>query len=413
MKTSTKLIAAGAAAIIGLNALILLASVSTVAGTMSVITSNTAKASNAICRTTSTGSTSSTVDISPNDVALKAAQAFADAGYSKAATAGVIGNLQAESGFNPTAASSDGGYGIAQWTPRNKIQKWMDANGMGGRSDSDVEVQTKMLANTAESSFNDHYLDNVKSEGYSVDGSLLDMWKQASSPEEAAIAWMAGWERPNWSMRNEDIRTTTARQYYDSGLDSITFTGVSTTDTESSSTVNECGSTSTTGNATYGEIGGAPTDRNDFGWMCEWGHICTDGDGLGNRSTDTNFYKFDIAGYQCVWYAWNRLAMIHGGGWTWVSGNGYQIAGNAANAPGWEVSASPKPGDGVSFVHYNHVAVVEKVEQAGSGWRIFVSEGNFRDSSLEGHWNEYHTRWVNQSEFDGKQVFFRRPSWTK
>lgn len=168
------------------------------------------------------------------------------------------------------------------------------------------------------------------------------------------------------------------------------------------------------GDARYGSVGGAPADRHDFGWMCSWGGICHDGDGLqGTGGSTRNFYTYNFAGYQCVWYAWNRLAMIHGGGWTWVSGNGDQIAGNAASAPGWEVSASPRPGDGVSFVRLNHVAVVEKVEKSGSGWRIFISEGNWSSDGIEGHWNEYNTRWVDQSEFMGRRVFFRRPSWSR
>lgn len=161
------------------------------------------------------------------------------------------------------------------------------------------------------------------------------------------------------------------------------------------------------GKAEYGQVGGAPTDTHDYGWMCDWGGICKDGDGLGHRSTDKNFYAYDVGRYQCVWYAWNRLAMIHGSdGWNWYQANGGEFL-TAPKPDGWIVDENPHPGDGVNLT--GHVAVVEKVEKQGDGWRIFISEGNFNDGSA-GLWTAYNTRWLNQGS-DPAMGFFRWKGW--
>ena len=59
---------------------------------------------------------------SANSNAIHLAQAFADAGYSKASTAGMLGNIQAESGFRPDVVNSIGATGLAQWYPGSKIR---------------------------------------------------------------------------------------------------------------------------------------------------------------------------------------------------------------------------------------------------------------------------------------------------
>ena len=62
-------------------------------------------------------------------------------GFSAAAACGILGNMDAESGFNPTAQNvlpgggSDGGYGLCQWTNtpgsprRNNLFNWCKSNG--------------------------------------------------------------------------------------------------------------------------------------------------------------------------------------------------------------------------------------------------------------------------------------------
>ena len=394
----------------------------------------------ALCRnqTTTTASgdsssksnTSGSVDV--NETALYIAQKFADAGYSKAATAGVLGNLVAESGIDPKKGeySGGGGFGIAQWTPRSKIRAWLDANNMTSVSDDSLEGQTLMLVSDAANNpnaWNTYYLTEAKQSGIRQDAtSLYDEWKNASDPELAAVAWMAGWERPSWTVRHEDVRRNSAKQYYDTGLNSITFTGKTTNTSTNTSggsgrvsneDISQCRldgtviSNDDTSNTDYGSVGGAPTDTNTFAWMCNSNQkVCVAGDaGV--------FYPHLEYGYQCVWYAWNRLAMIHGNdGWTWVMGNGGDIWKNLTGNSAWEVSDSPKPGDGISgaggaFTNSSvgHVGVVEEVQPDESGWKIRISEGNFGGTAT---FDTYNSRWLTKANA-GDVHFFRNKSWAK
>ena len=383
------------------------------------------------CSKDNAGASSGTSQ-STKEAALKVARALADAGYSKASTAGVIANLVAESGIvaDKGEYGGGGGYGIAQWTPRSKIRAWLDANGMEDTPDSDFDAQVKMLVATAQSSFNNHYLLQVIAEGVDVIGNdLYTTWLKTGTPEVAAVAWMAGWERPNWALRNEDTRRQVAREYFDNELNGIEFDGHAITaggDTGadggsgsgSSEAVDVC---SSNGSTEYGSVGGAPEDMRDYSWMCDDIGVCRDGDGLqGEGGNLRNFYTANVARYQCVWYAWNRAAMIHGSeGWHWVGGNGGQVAGVASGIDGWEVSPDPHPGDIVSQFGgalggdgtYGHIAVVEEVVQDGDGWKLRISEGNYNTDG-SGPWTGYNSRWLTSGQFSGAgNVFVRNTNW--
>ncbi len=168
-----------------------------------------------------------------------------------------------------------------------------------------------------------------------------------------------------------------------------------------------------------GKVGGAPENAHDYSWMCSTTGVCRDGDGF---SGDRIKYPHNVGRYQCVWYAWNRLGMIHGlDGWDWVLGNGGDIARNLSGKPGWTVDATPHAGDGISQVGgalggappYGHVAVVEEVQTSGDGWRIRISEGNYGTGG-NGAWTGYNSRWLTQSQFAGAgNVFFRYNTWRK
>lgn len=158
-------------------------------------------------------------------------------------------------------------------------------------------------------------------------------------------------------------------------------------------------------------IGGAPSDTNNYGWMCKDLGVCKNGDygPVGNISGD----------YQCVWYAWTRLfqihrkskentkenvnATLHGAEY---SGNGGYIADALKSNPDWIVTDQPKAGDGVSLrggpYIVQHVAVVEEVK----GDTILVSEGN----KGGGSWNEYGRNVYKPSDFQ-YCMFFRHKDW--
>lgn len=245
-----------------------------------------------------------------------------------------------------------------------------------------------------------------------------DPYAYISAIRDAGYATASDYVQVVWSVARQVIDWTK-----DKGLPSsaeMTFDAAPPAPSDDTGTQPASCSTGSDARADMGMVGGAPLDRRDFGWMCDWGGVCADGDGLGHRASDRNFYRFDVGRYQCVWYAWNRLAMIHGDkGWTWVHGNGGDVHVNAAGDPGWIVSARPKPGDGVSQYGgalggdntFGHIAVVERVEPHGSGWRILISEGNYGTDG-SGPWNGYHTRWLESSRFaDAGNVFFRSRAW--
>lgn len=162
--------------------------------------------------------------------------------------------------------------------------------------------------------------------------------------------------------------------------------------------------------AQFGSAGGAPATTGDFSWMCSGNqHIC----GPGQPGV---FYPHLEYGYQCVWYAWNRLAMIHGNtGWSWLMGNGGEIKDVAARTPGWTVDDSPRPGDGISGNTApfsgpppGHVAVVEEVQPDPSGWRIRISEGNRNGSATFDTYGG--NRWITRAQI-GDARFFRNNAW--
>lgn len=160
--------------------------------------------------------------------------------------------------------------------------------------------------------------------------------------------------------------------------------------------------------AVVGEVGGAPTDRSDFGWMCDTGlHVCNAG--------DHGVPPLDWGGsdYQCYWYWYARMWLIHGGDvYNPHTSWGGELAAWAASAAGWTRSDAPKPGAGVSFIQgsINHVAVVEKVEGSGGDWTIVISEGNADGSAS---WNSYNVRTLTKAQYEaqGGQGFFWKDSW--
>lgn len=364
--------------------------------------------------------------------ARKLAETFADKGYSMASTAGVMGNIQWESGGTWTTdvkeAGGGGGFGLNQWTPRSVIQAFIDSHAeWKGHQDTEVEVQIAMLLEAADhggtgnNGFNNYYADVVRQQGYEVEAdnplSLWNLWVTAKDPKQASAAWNAGYGRPAANAMHFEERADYAQQFYDqlksSGITFGTKDGEAPSGTDAgaggdsdanggtstSTKAADCGSDeSSGGSAKYGEVGGAPTDTHDFGWMCDTPlKICRDG--------DYGAPPLDWAGdYQCYWYWLARAWLVHDGKvYNPHTALGGTLADDyAAQNPGkWVKLSDPRPGAGVCFLgaNNNHVAFVEKVEDDPSGWKIFISEGNAVDGSAAGHWNEYNTRWMTKAEY--------------
>lgn len=348
-----------------------------------------------------------------DETALNLAQAFADRGYSRESTAGMLANIQAESGFRADAVNpSSGAYGLGQWLPASKLRTWLDSHGHEDMDTASEEAQILMLADgvAAGDGWNDYYIEQYRGEGYqTINDSLYETWRNTDDPRAAAVAWMDGYERPEHTSSEALRRANNATTWYES-INGIEFTGKPQTDDpdDDSGGGRKVCPASDDGDADIGSVGGAPEGTGDFSWMCDSNqHICSPSDpGV--------LYPHLEYGYQCVWYAWNRLGMIHGNeGWTWVTGDGGDIADNCRNVSGWEVDTTPHPGDGASgktapFAGSTHVAVVEEVADDPSGWKVRISEGNADGSAS---WTSYGSRWLTKSQMEGIQ-FFRHTSWS-
>lgn len=342
--------------------------------------------------------------------ALRLAQEFADRGYSRESTAGMLANIQAESGFRADAVNaSSGAYGLGQWLPSSKIRTWLDSHGHGDMDIASEDAQILMLADgmAAGDGWNNYYIEQFRGEGYrTIDDSLYETWKRTDDPRAAAVAWMDGYERPGHTSAEARKRAEYAASWYEN-VNGIEFTGKPQTDDADDDAGTRICPADGQGDAETGSVGGAPAGSGDFSWMCDSNQkIC-------GPSDAGVLYPHLEYGHQCVWYAWNRLGMIHGNdGWSWVVGDGGDIADNCKGVPGWEVDTTPHPGDGASgktqpFAYTTHVAVVEEVADDPSGWKVRISEGNADGSAS---FDSYGSRWLTKTDMQGIQ-FFRNTAW--
>lgn len=147
-----------------------------------------------------------------NTVEEKVWFALRGAGYSEYAVAGVMGNIYAESGFNSDLIEKGNGigFGLCQWSygRRKQYEKYAKSKGV---SPSDVDTQIEFLLaeitpGGGANGFATYQLMNHK--GYKPSD-----WKNATSAENAAIAFCWTFERPGVPRMN--VRTTAARKYYE------------------------------------------------------------------------------------------------------------------------------------------------------------------------------------------------------
>lgn len=132
--------------------------------------------------------------------------AILGAGYSKEAAAGVLGNIERESGFNPgiVEGGTGLGYGLCQWTnsypdyTTGRRKNYEDYAASKGKNPSDVNTQIEYLIGEitpgggADGYATYQFMDN--------NGYTRSDWENATTPEDAAIAFCWTFERPNESM---------------------------------------------------------------------------------------------------------------------------------------------------------------------------------------------------------------------
>lgn len=140
-----------------------------------------------------------------------------NAGYSQEAVAGVMGNIDAECGFNPDLieAGNGIGYGLCQWSFGRRVQLETFAANKGA-SPSDVQTQLEfMLAEMTPEDIEGNMAEDYCDFQFN---SVADYerWKDAPTPEEAAAIFCWTFERPNAEVaRVETWRQPAARRYYE------------------------------------------------------------------------------------------------------------------------------------------------------------------------------------------------------
>lgn len=343
-----------------------------------------------------------------------------DMGFSGAGAAGALAVAMRESSMDPTATNAGGGVaGIFQWSGFSNTVNGSRITQEGSIKAGDTSTLTME--------------NEIKLLGFELNGGYHKAKVtvgNASDPTQAAKDWSVLFE--GVALSDGQSKVSQIEQWANQACDTYNCKSIAaqtdklnqggngasdatnTSTTKNASTEVQCMMTK---NANTGSTGDFPNGQGDYAWMCNDDRIkvCKDGD-YGPVPP--------AAGYQCVWYAWTRLYMIHGINETY-QGNGGDI-GKTATQHGWTNPDKPSPGDGLSYYGFfdsdkeaGHVMVVEKVEDDPSGWKITLSEGNICPIGSSGCWNGYHGgRTLTKAQFDAvggvqnqNYWFFHNPKW--
>lgn len=154
-----------------------------------------------------------------------------DMGFSTAAAAGILGNIQYEGQFNP--AQWQGGYAVGSWyaqycgygmfqyTPPHKYyQDWAQGQGVNiNDASSNGPMQCRWLdANPGQFIGNGPYMSGNPHYGISYND-----YKLLSDPEDAANVWLRAWERPADPNGEQPKREAAARYWYDEIINNFPY----------------------------------------------------------------------------------------------------------------------------------------------------------------------------------------------
>lgn len=146
-----------------------------------------------------------------DDVVAKIWNALKNEGFSDYAVSGVLGNIYQESKFNPSAIGSGAFYGLCQWG-YDRFDRLCTIAAQRGKDWTDLDSQIQLICEelTSGSGFQTVNINGVTY--------TYDMWKNATSPEDAAEAFLWSFEyrvpAPESSTWLETARKPMARQYY-------------------------------------------------------------------------------------------------------------------------------------------------------------------------------------------------------
>lgn len=169
--------------------------------------------------TTSNASIPSADNITGSDNAQKVWNYFRSAGYSKEATAGILGNMQQESGVNPTAIQKGSGHaaGIVQWESyKNKSGRWKsmaDYAQSKGKDWTDLGSQLEFVHQELQGL--DHYFrdgsGSITKAG--AQPTTYSEWKNSSNLDAATRQFEGAFERSGKPMMEN--RIASAKKYYE------------------------------------------------------------------------------------------------------------------------------------------------------------------------------------------------------
>ena len=139
-----------------------------------------------------------------NDNAKKIYNFFKGKGWTLNAIAGMLGNMQGESGIiaDIDEKSGGGGYGLVQWTPKSKLVNWANNKGLDYRT---VETQCKRIQWELEN--NEQF---YKTSAYPM--TFKEYVKSTKSADYLAKVFINNYERP--ANPNQPNRWTWATNWY-------------------------------------------------------------------------------------------------------------------------------------------------------------------------------------------------------
>ncbi|WP_429950272.1 phage tail spike protein [Enterococcus sp. AZ101] len=135
-------------------------------------------------------------------------QFFKNKGWTEQSIAGMLGNIQSESGIMPDIdeLSGGGGYGLTQWTPKTKLVNWCNEHGLDYRT---LDTQCQRIQWEMEN--NQQWFPNYERPDLSTI-SFRDFTK-LSDVRLAAEYFIAFYEHPKYP--NQPARAQQAQYWYD------------------------------------------------------------------------------------------------------------------------------------------------------------------------------------------------------
>lgn len=128
-------------------------------------------------------------------------------GMTKEAICGLLGNMWRESHVNPTLGEEGGtGYGLTQWTPKEKLLQRLSALGLSDNGDNQLKVLERELSDGANNS------GSAFSQWYDNGSYTLSAFKKTTDIDFAVEAFCWGYERPGVPAMEE--RKEYARKFY-------------------------------------------------------------------------------------------------------------------------------------------------------------------------------------------------------